>query len=87
VDSDIIKEEELDEYTDRLKEMWPNSQFLSTIVSTYQPVTCQNPDDCQLIYSLLQLITKLGDYYNNKYNDMPQLKFLRNAIMYSLFSD
>jgi hypothetical protein len=71
VDSEVIKEEELDDYTDRLKEMWPNSQFLSTQVSTLEPMKCQNPGDCQLISSLLQLITKLGDYYNNKYNDMP----------------
>lgn len=68
----MINEEELGDYTDRLKEMWPNTQFLSKMLSTYEPMKCQNPDDCHLIYSLLQLITKLGDYHNNKYNDMPQ---------------
>jgi hypothetical protein len=81
----MIKEEELGDFRDKLKEMWPNSLFLSTTVSTYEPMKCQNPGDRHLIYLLLQLITKLGDYYNNKYNDMPQWKFLRNAIMSSLF--
>jgi hypothetical protein len=60
VDSEMIKEEELGDFRDKLKEMWPNSLFLSTIVSTYESMKYQNPGDHHLIYSLLQQI-KLGD--------------------------
>jgi len=83
----MVKEEKLGAFTYRLTEIWPNSLFLSTMLSTYEPGKCQNPDDCHLIYPLFQQKTKLGDYYNNKYNDMPQWKFLSNVIISSLFTD